>query len=151
MANKTYVALLTGGNDIKWVTGLDNETRTAYWKAGEPAKPFTKRLAEDLAAMLRCNGHPAVTISAPNWRSFENGLDWFGTVRWCDDDIRVALEDCGIEDSAIRSHEDMVDEIHVRLENHHALTDLMTEAGWEIIHYVIRDYLREREEGASNG
>ena len=139
MANKTYVALLTGGNDIKWVTGLDNETRTAYWEAEKPARPFTKRLAEDLAAMLRCNGHPAVTITAPNWRSFENGADWFGTVRWCDDDIRdkfeYADEDCTDDD---------IEFVRKKLK-HHSFTDTQIEAGNDFILFTVRDYLDMRE------
>ena len=144
MANKTYVGILDG-NHIDFVTRFDPRTNEAFWDAGLPAKPIAKKTAEDIAFGLRWNGYNAVLISAPDHKTYTNDIKWFGTVKWCDEDICVALEDCGIEEYYADDWDDIVGEIHARLENHHALADLMTEAGWEVIHHVVRDYLQEKD------
>lgn len=139
MANKTYVALLTGGNDIKWVTGFDPATHTAQWDANKPAKPIAKRVAEDIAFGLRANGYPAVLITAPDWREFENEPDWFGTVRWCDDDIREHFE------FSVADYTDADIEFIRKKLNHHSFTDSQIEAGNDFILFTVRDYIDMRE------
>lgn len=58
--------------------------------------------------------------------------EWFGLVRWCDEDIEAGLEDCGIEVT-----EDNVAAVRFDLENGHGFTDNMIMAGWDYIHDLI--------------
>ena len=57
--------------------------------------------------------------------------EWFGIVRWCDEDISVALQNDDIEPT-----QDHIDEVRYRL-GHHSFEDLMIERGWDCIHEVI--------------
>ena len=68
---------------------------------------------------------------------------YFGTVRWCDDDIITALIDKGINPNA-----DNVFKVRCNL-THHCLEDLMVERGWESIYAVIDNLNlgKENEEG----
>lgn len=63
--------------------------------------------------------------------------DWFGIVRWCDDDIRTALEDAGKE-----VNDENVSKIRQALDNHW-FTDYMIEHGWEYINETVRNELRD--------
>ena len=53
--------------------------------------------------------------------------EWFGIVRWCNEDIEEALRQRGIP---VTQHN--VDEIRVRCE-HHFFADAMIETGWNMI------------------
>lgn len=61
--------------------------------------------------------------------------DWFGKVRWCNEDIKAAMEGRGIDPS----QEDIF-EIRNKLE-HHSFTDHMISAGWDFINQVIDNYV----------
>lgn len=67
----------------------------------------------------------------------EKSETYFGVVRWCDEDIKSALEGRGVE-----ATEELVGEIRNRCEHHH-FTDSMIEAGWNTIEYIIDDVLGE--------
>jgi hypothetical protein len=60
--------------------------------------------------------------------------DWFGIVRWCEDDIAAKLEEMGIEPT-----QGKIDEVRCRIENNHHFTDTMIEAGWMMIEYTIQE------------
>ena len=57
--------------------------------------------------------------------------EWFGKVRWCDEDISVALQDDGID--ATKGN---INEVRRRL-GRHSFEDLLIERGWDCIHEVI--------------
>lgn len=61
--------------------------------------------------------------------------DWFGVVRWCDEDLEEALRKFGYEPTA-----DAVALIRANCE-HHAFKDRMIEAGWD----MIDSYIMENE------
>ena len=61
--------------------------------------------------------------------------DWFGIVRWCNDDIKNALEELGYE-----STEENILKIRNILE-HHSFTDMMIETGWNVINQTIEENL----------
>lgn len=66
--------------------------------------------------------------------------EWFGVVRWCNDDIRESLEKYGMKTS-----QDNVDEVRWRCESHH-FTDGMIEAGWDALDNIIQTALLDEEE-----
>lgn len=66
--------------------------------------------------------------------------EWFGVVRWCDDDIREALEKRGLKAS-----QDNVDEVRCRCESHH-FTDGMIEAGWDALDYIVQTAILDEDE-----
>lgn len=59
--------------------------------------------------------------------------EWFGKVRWCEDDLKAALEDRGYPVT-----ENNVDKLFV-ICNSHWFTDYMIEAGWEYMYSNIGD------------
>ena len=59
--------------------------------------------------------------------------EWFGNVRWCDDDIRDALHSMGLPQT-----ERNVSEVRRLCETHH-FTDRVIEAGWESMFGLIED------------
>lgn len=63
--------------------------------------------------------------------------DWFGIVRWCNDDLVVAMGEDGIEVT-----QDNIDALRIACENDHHFTDRMIEAGWDTIHYMIHEVFR---------
>lgn len=68
-------------------------------------------------------------------RAFANPRpkEWFGIVRWHEDDIRAALIDNGyIPDR------ESIDLIRLKMENH-GFTELQIAAGWDMIHQYIAD------------
>ena len=68
--------------------------------------------------------------------------EWFGIVRWCEDDIRAALVDKGFEDD-----EEAVDLIRFHMENG-GFTGCQIEAGWDYINAIIwneEDNLKRKE------
>lgn len=70
--------------------------------------------------------------------------EYFGVVRWCDEDLKDAFETRGIEPT-----KEMVSVLRSRCEK--PLTDLMIERGWEVIDSVIPsvvdDYCGDTSEG----
>lgn len=60
--------------------------------------------------------------------------EWFGIVRWCNEDIAVKLAEMGFEPT-----EENIDAVRCRCENNHHFTDTMIEAGWMMIESVIED------------
>ena len=75
------------------------------------------------------------------WKPIKKDADeWFGVVRWCDDDIKNALEIQGIAVT-----ENNVDKLH-RMCSHHSFTDMMIEQGWEFIYSMIAQNDWEKEE-----
>ena len=60
--------------------------------------------------------------------------EWFGIVKWCDEDIRCMLEEMGIEPT-----KENVEAVRCKCENNHHFTDTMIEAGW----YMIEDAIWE--------
>lgn len=60
---------------------------------------------------------------------------WFGKVRWCDDDIREALRNNGFKDCEVN-----ISVIRKECE-HHCFKDGMIETGW---HYI-NSYIQENE------
>lgn len=65
-----------------------------------------------------------------------NNNEYFGIVRWCNDDIAAKLEDMGIEAS-----EENIAAVRCACENNHHFTDTMIEAGWMAIEYTIQETL----------
>ena len=63
--------------------------------------------------------------------------EWFGIVRWCDEDIESALEDQGFEPT-----EENVAKLHNLVDNHW-FEDMMIEAGWNYIYEQIADHEEE--------
>ena len=67
MKYKAYVGIIINfGTEIrgmKFVTEV--ESRTARWKAGEPAKAFTLSAAKDICFGLNSNGFHAAVVQLP--------------------------------------------------------------------------------------
>ena len=62
--------------------------------------------------------------------------EWFGIVRWCDDDIAAKLVELGAEPT-----DDNISAVRTACENNHYFTDTMIEAGWYMIEEIARDTL----------
>lgn len=60
-----------------------------------------------------------------------NNTEWFGIVRWCDEDLKNALEVQGIT-----ATESNIEKLH-NMCSHHSFTDMMIERGWEIMYDMI--------------
>ena len=60
--------------------------------------------------------------------------EWFGVVRWCNEDIKFALADHGFS-----TCNENVDAVRASIESNHHFTERMVEAGWESIGYAIED------------
>lgn len=58
--------------------------------------------------------------------------EWFGEVRWCEDDLIVALKDHGYP-----ATENNIAKLY-SICTSHRFTDHMIEAGWEFMHSNIR-------------
>ena len=58
-----YVLVLSDGQ-AKFVTKIDNATKTAYWDSKEKPLAFNKTLADDLALCLSINFYPAFTLKS---------------------------------------------------------------------------------------
>lgn len=70
----------------------------------------------------------------------ETPEEFFGVVRWCDDDLREALTRDGY-----KANEDNVAKVRHLLE-HHSFIDHMVEAGWSFIEYTIAGAVDLEEE-----
>ena len=58
-----YVLVLSDGQ-AKFVTKVDNATKTAYWDSKEKPLAFNKSYAGDLALCLTLNFYPAFTLKS---------------------------------------------------------------------------------------
>ena len=58
-----YVLVLSDGQ-AKFVTKVDNATKTAYWDSNEKPMSFNKTYADDLALCLSINFYPAFTLKS---------------------------------------------------------------------------------------
>ena len=65
MKYKYYIGIIGEGNQIKYVTKINNATRTALWEDGKPALKMSLTNAKDLVYGLVCNWFSAVVITAP--------------------------------------------------------------------------------------
>lgn len=57
--------------------------------------------------------------------------EWFGLVRWCNDDIEAQLEECGVPVTDAN-----VSAVRTKLEKHW-FADHMIEAGWDFIENTV--------------
>lgn len=58
-----YVAVLLN-TGLRFVTGTNNTTKTAFWKKGEKPVELSKSYAEDIAYCLNLNFTPAIVVSS---------------------------------------------------------------------------------------
>ena len=130
MKNKTYVALIYPvDNSLTFVTHVDSHDHSALWEAGKPALAMSKTVAEDVYFGLRLNGYKANILTMPAYEEPRNPAkeEWFGIVRWCDEDIESALADHGYAASP--------ENVAIIREqcNHSAFREGMVETGWNYI------------------
>ena len=59
-----YYVLVVTDDGGKFVTKVDNATKTAYWDSKEKPLAFTKTQADDLALCLSINFYPAFTLKS---------------------------------------------------------------------------------------
>ena len=107
-----------------------------------PMNPETERIEVSWLGFL------AGTHREVIWRWFEEYFDvsvaedlmgcemdeWFGIVRWCDEDLYNALKESGV---------DATEENVCRLRHllgHHSFTDAMIERGWDVIYQTISEF-----------
>ena len=148
MKFKNYVAIISYPDRIQYVTEVDNATKTAKWSPEKPAKPFGATAAKDLVWALRCNAYDAAVITLPDFEEPRNPAkeDWFGVTRWCDDDIREALQERGY----LPTKEAIA---LIRKESDRGLNEAAIEEGWNIIDWHIdcnKSHLVERKSPYKN-
>lgn len=61
--NYYYILVLSEGK-AKFVTSLDNKTRTARWEREKAPLAISKSLAEDISYCLCLNFHPAYVLKS---------------------------------------------------------------------------------------
>ena len=59
-----YYVVVATEDGAKFVTKVDNATKTAYWDSNEKPLAFTKTQADDLALCLSINFYPAFTLKS---------------------------------------------------------------------------------------
>ena len=59
-----YYVVVATEDGAKFVTKVDNATKTAYWDSNEKPMPFNKTYADDLALCLTLNFYPAFTLKS---------------------------------------------------------------------------------------
>ena len=59
-----YYVLVATGEGGKFVTKVDNATKTAYWDSKGKPMAFSKSYADDLALCLTINFYPAFTLKS---------------------------------------------------------------------------------------
>lgn len=74
MKYKHYVGVLYTNNQVRYVTTINNSTKTALWEHGKEPKEFNKTTAESLVFGLACNGISAVVMRVPEYVTLVN--DW---------------------------------------------------------------------------
>ena len=73
MKYNNYVAIITPGENIKYVTKIDNSTRSARWEDNTKALKLSKSIAEDICFGLNMNGIYAGVFRVPDFLSVGNG------------------------------------------------------------------------------
>ena len=59
-----YYVVVATEDGAKFVTKVDNATKTAYWDSKEKPMAFNKTYADDLALCLSINFYPAFTLKS---------------------------------------------------------------------------------------
>ncbi len=59
-----YYVVVATEDGAKFVTKVDNATKTAYWDSKEKPMTFNKTYADDLALCLSINFYPAFTLKS---------------------------------------------------------------------------------------
>ena len=59
-----YYVLIKTADGGKFVTKIDNATKTAYWDSNQQPIPLSKSYAEDLALCLTLNFHLAFVLKS---------------------------------------------------------------------------------------
>ncbi len=59
-----YYVVVATEDGAKFVTKVDNATKTAYWDSKEKPLSFNKSYADDLALCLSINLYPAFTLKS---------------------------------------------------------------------------------------
>ena len=59
-----YYIVVATEDGAKFVTKVDNATKTAYWDSNEKPMSFNKSYADDLALCLTLNFHLAFTLKS---------------------------------------------------------------------------------------
>ena len=59
-----YYVVVATEDGAKFVTKVDNATKTAYWDSNEKPMSFNKTYADDLALCLSINFYPAFTLKS---------------------------------------------------------------------------------------
>ena len=59
-----YYVVVATEDGAKFVTKVDNATKTAYWDSNEKPMSFNKSYADDLALCLSINFYPAFTLKS---------------------------------------------------------------------------------------
>ena len=59
-----YYVVVATEDGAKFVTKVDNATKTAYWDSNEKPMSFNKSYADDLALCLTLNFHLAFTLKS---------------------------------------------------------------------------------------
>lgn len=59
-----YYVVVATEDGAKFVTKVDNATKTAYWDSKEKPMSFNKTYADDLALCLSINFYPAFTLKS---------------------------------------------------------------------------------------
>ena len=133
MKYKYYVGIIKSEGGIRYVTKCSQSTKIALWQDGEKALPMTLSAAKDLVFGLRCNCYNAVVITAPDYETFFNPApeEWFGIVRWCDEDVETALIDNGYEPTPEAVALIKADGLAT------ALTDYGVQSGWDVFESII--------------
>lgn len=76
MKKQYCVGVITGnGNEIMYVTKIDNAVRMAAWEDGAAAKIFTQARARDIAEGLFLNGYLALVLEMPAGVQLTNGAN----------------------------------------------------------------------------
>ncbi len=76
MKRQYCIGVITGnGNEIKYVTKIDNAARMAAWEDGAAAKIFTQARARDIAEGLFLNGYLALVLEVPAGVQLTNGAN----------------------------------------------------------------------------
>lgn len=64
MRKHYYIAVIKPDHRVRFVTGINNEKKTAEWKDDGTPEAFSKKIAEELSEALFLNGHHAVVVSS---------------------------------------------------------------------------------------
>jgi len=136
-----YVAI-QNGDRLLYVTSVDEKTGEVKTEFGKPALVMTdfssaKALVFNLRKNVDCD---AVVLTRMDKEIPFN--EWFGHVRWCDEDIAGAIEEQGYEATP-----EAIALIRAECE-HHCFTDGMIETGNHYIHSYVMEHASELAEAS---